>query len=158
MSPALKRLGTHELKFVAEASRNGDGVVLATGVFDIIHRDHVDMLETAALWGRLWVGLNSDRAVRELKGPGRPVYCEDDRAYVMAAFQCVDRVFIIDDVVVADAIHQVSPQIWVKGGGYTFKTLNQLEVAAAREAGTEIKILPMLEGYSTTKTLEKLKC
>lgn len=133
--------------------------VLCTGVFDILHRGHVEMLEHAKTYGgALIVGVNSDKAVRALKGPARPVNNENDRCFMLTSLRCVDTAFVIDDVTVEKAILELKPDVWCKGGDYTLQTLNKDEVAAARAVGAEIVLIPMTNGYSTTKTLEKLKC
>ncbi len=135
-------------------------ILLATGCYDILHRGHVELLEGARLafpGHMVWVGLNSDRAVSQLKGNGRPINCYEARAVVMAGLQCVDQVFEIDDVRVAEALRLVRPRVWVKGGDYTLEALDQGEVAAAKEAGTIIHLVPTIAGYSTTRIVSKLQ-
>lgn len=134
-------------------------IMLASGCFDILHRGHVEMLE--GVHQRypmllLWVGLNSDRAVRRLKGPERPIHDFESRATVVAALECVDSVFEIDDVRVAEAIRLVRPLVWVKGGDYTMETLDKEEVKAANEAQSDIILIPTIGNYSTTNILKKL--
>lgn len=131
-------------------------IVLATGCFDIIHVGHVQLLEKAATYGELHVGLNSDVAVRKLKGPTRPIHPYESRACVVAALESVTSVFEIDDVRVAGAIRWLKPAFWIKGGDYTLETLDQDEVTAAREVGAEIVLVPTIGGYSTSKILERL--
>lgn len=131
-------------------------LVLATGCFDILHAGHVQLLERAAEYGELHVGLNSDRSVRVLKGEHRPINPFLARATVIAALACVTKVFQIDDVRVSGAIRLLAPTYWVKGGDYTLATLDGSEVDAARETGTEIILLPTIGDYSTTKILERL--
>lgn len=136
-----------------------DRIILATGCFDVLHPGHVKLLEAALAsrpGGLLWVGLNSDLAVRNLKGYARPINAYRDRAIVIAALACVDRVFEIDDVRVAAAIELVSPLAWVKGGDYTIRTLDKSEVEAANHVGAGIIILPTVGDYSTTKILSKI--
>lgn len=130
--------------------------VLATGCFDILHVGHVTLLENASDYGDLYVGLNSDRAVRELKGEGRPVNPFVARAAVVAALACVTKVFEIDDVRVATTIRTLSPDFWFKGGDYTLETLDKDEVAAAKEVGCRIVLVPTIGDYSTTKMLERM--
>lgn len=134
-----------------------EGRILTTGCFDIIHAGHARLLEDAASLGPLWVGVNSDAAVRGLKGPGRPINTAYDRAYVIAAFMFVERVFIIDSTIVDKAIKVIRPAAWIKGGDYALDTLNKTEVAAARFVGADIMILPTVGGHSTTRILEKAK-
>lgn len=134
-------------------------IILATGCFDILHRGHVEMLERAKDTNEeaeLWVGLNSDEAVRKLKGPDRPIHDFYSRAIVVAALECVSRVFEIDDVRVGNAIVLIRPDVWVKGGDYTLDTLDKGEVYAANLCGTKIVLLPTIGNYSTTRILSKL--
>lgn len=130
--------------------------VLATGCFDVLHRGHIELLRKAASLGhQLWVGINSDQAVRQLKGPTRPINREEDRAFLVENLDVVDHVFIIDSTTVTEAIRKVKPHVWVKGGDYTIQTLNKEEVEAAKEVGAEIVIVPTIGQYSTTKTLRQ---
>lgn len=134
-------------------------IILATGCFDIIHMGHVklfDMVNERYRGMCLWVGLNSDRAVKELKGDDRPIHDFQSRATVIAAIEVVDRVFEIDDVRVAEAIRLVRPAVWVKGGDYTMETLDKSEVAAANECQADICLFPTVGKYSTTNILRKL--
>lgn len=131
------------------------GIVLATGCFDILHRGHVELLMYAS--GKapyLWVGINSDGAVRCLKGSARPINTAEDRAFMLAQLFYVDTVFIIDSIRVDQAIRYLKPAAWVKGGGYTMDTLDKDEVAAANEVGADIVIVPTIGNYSTTKMLQ----
>jgi bifunctional ADP-heptose synthase (sugar kinase/adenylyltransferase) len=105
----------------------------------------------------LWVGINSDAAVRTIKGPERPVHDFLSRAIVIAGLQCVDRVFEIDAVRVDEAIRLVRPLCWSKGGDYTLETLDKDEVSAAREVGTDIILVPTIGSYSTSAILKRLQ-
>lgn len=151
---------TSDLESELERTRLYDApVLLATGCFDILHRGHVELLEGARMSfpaHEIWVGLNSDNAVRVLKGETRPIHEFESRATVMAALQCVDVVFQIYDVRVAETIKLIKPRVWLKGGDYTLETLDQGERAAAEEVGTIIHFVPLLPGYSTTAILRKL--
>jgi rfaE bifunctional protein nucleotidyltransferase chain/domain len=95
--------------------------------------------------------------VRALKGPTRPINAEQDRAEVLAALACVDFVTIFPDERVTDLVREIRPHIYAKGGDYTVESLNPGELAALREVGTEIKILPLVPGKSTTAIIEKWK-
>ena len=130
-------------------------IVLVTGCFDVIHRGHIDLLKFAACYGTVVVGLNSDKAVRSLKGKTRPVNCYQDRAAVIEAIRAVSCVFEIDDIRVADAISKIRPDVWVKGGDYSMETLDDTEKAACRN-GTKIVLFPSTPGLSTTRTLKCL--
>lgn len=134
-------------------------IVLATGCFDILHRGHVELLEGARFQfpgHAVWVGLNSDAAVRELKGDGRPVHDYESRAIVMAGLQAVDHVFEIPSVRVTGALTMIRPRVWVKGGDYTLETLDASEREAAQACKTIIHIVPTIAGYSTSKILSRL--
>lgn len=129
---------------------------MASGCFDCLHPGHVDYLEQASYLGRLIVGINHDDSVRALKGPMRPINPHEDRARLIAALECVDAVFVFDDPDVSDLIRILKPNIWCKSAPYTLDTLNPKEVAAAKEVGTEIRIIEATPGYSSTKIIEAI--
>ena len=131
-------------------------IVLVTGVFDVITRAHVELLRFAGQHGIVIVGLNSDLAVRQLKGDSRPVNTYFDRAAVMSAFRVVQCVFEIQDINVAETITWIAPRFWIKGGDYSLDTLNPLELHAAHNAKTKVVLFPFVPGLSTTKTLNAL--
>jgi D-glycero-beta-D-manno-heptose 1-phosphate adenylyltransferase len=103
------------------------------------------------------VGLNGDRSVRELKGNGRPINNERDRAEVLAALECVDLVTIFPQMRATQFISVSNPAIYVKGGDYTSDTLNAKERAVLKKIGAEIRILPFEKGYSTSLLLERMR-
>ena len=132
-------------------------LVVTNGCFDILHLGHVTYLETARNLGDvLLIGVNSDAAVRGLKGAGRPVNSETDRASVLAALQSVDGVCIFTDTSATKFLALAQPDIYVKGGDYTLETLNQDERRAVEEADGKIVLVPFLPGKSTTSLLEKI--
>ena len=132
-------------------------VIVTNGCFDILHLGHVTYLEAARQQGDLLlVGINSDSAVRELKGHDRPVNSESDRAAIVAALACVDAVCIFDQRSALEFLTAAQPDIWVKGGDYTIDTVNQDERRAVEKAGGKVVILPLVPGKSTTILLEKL--
>jgi rfaE bifunctional protein nucleotidyltransferase chain/domain len=135
----------------------GKKLVVTNGCFDILHLGHVSYLETARSFGdALLVGVNSDAATRQLKGTGRPVNTETDRAAVLAALQSVDGVCIFTDVTATKFLAAAQPDIYVKGGDYTLETLNQDERRAVESAGGKIILVPFVPGKSTTALLEKI--
>lgn len=137
------------------AARDGR-LVFTNGCFDLLHVGHVRYLEAArALGDALLVAVNGDASVRALKGPGRPINSEDDRAEVLAALGFVDFVTIFGAERVTDLVRIIRPQIYAKGGDYTIDSLHPEEVAALREAGSEIRILPLVPGKSTTGIIER---
>jgi rfaE bifunctional protein nucleotidyltransferase chain/domain len=142
-----------------EARSMGMKVVFTNGCFDILHRGHLHCLEVASRLGSLLiVGVNSDRSVRELKGPDRPVNTLEDRMYLLAAWRCVDVVFPFDSRTCHEEICRIHPDIYVKGGDY--KDSNQLdpaELEALKHVGASIHFAPLCKGYSTTSILNSLK-
>jgi rfaE bifunctional protein nucleotidyltransferase chain/domain len=139
-----------------EMAAGGRRLVFTNGCFDLLHVGHVRYLQAArALGDALVVGLNSDASVRALKGDGRPVNTEADRAEVLAALECVDFVTIFGGERVTGLIGQIRPQVYAKGGDYTIETLDRGEVEALRAVGSEIRILALVEGRSTTATLQR---
>lgn len=136
---------------------NGKKLVVTNGCFDILHLGHVTYLENARNFGdSLLIGVNSDAAVGGLKGPGRPVNSETDRASVLAALQSVDGVCIFADTAATKFLAAAQPDIYVKGGDYTLETLNQDERRAVESAGGKIALVPFVPGKSTTGLLEKI--
>lgn len=136
----------------------GRKLVFTNGCFDLLHVGHVRYLQQArALGDALVIGLNSDRSVRELKGEGRPVNTQDDRAEVLAALGCVDYVVIFEGKRATDLIRTVRPHIYTKGGDYTPDSLDAEERAGLAEAGARIEILPLVPGRSTTAVLARLR-
>lgn len=136
----------------------GKRLVFTNGCFDLLHVGHIRYLQQArALGDALLVALNSDASVRALKGPQRPLNCEEDRAEVLAALECVDFVTIFPGERVTPVIEAVRPHIYAKGGDYTVDSLNREEYHALCAAGTQIEILPLIPGRSTTALINKWK-
>lgn len=132
-------------------------VVFTNGVFDLLHPGHVDVLLGARAEGaHLIVGVNSDASVRRLnKGPERPVRTEDDRAYVLAALECVDCVVIFDEDTPAELVAALHPDVLVKGGDYRPEDVAGGDTVRAR--GGRVVIIPLTAGHSTTATIAKLR-
>ncbi|HKW31204.1 MAG TPA: D-glycero-beta-D-manno-heptose 1-phosphate adenylyltransferase [Verrucomicrobiae bacterium] len=132
-------------------------LVVTNGCFDILHLGHVTYLETARdLGDALLVGVNGDESARQLKGEGRPVNSEADRAAVLAALASVDGVCIFAETTAVKFLAAAQPDIYVKGGDYTPDTLNQDERRAVESGGGKIVIIPFVPGKSTTALLEKI--
>lgn len=141
----------------ARVRASGRTLVVTNGCFDILHLGHVTYLESARnQGGALLVGVNSDASVRELKGPGRPVNSETERAAVVAALECVDSVCIFAEKTAMRFLETAQPDIYVKGGDYTLDTVNQEERRLIEQAGGKIVILPVVPGKSTTALLQKI--
>ena len=135
----------------------GKKLVVTNGCFDLLHPGHVTYLENARNQGdALLVGVNSDTSVGQLKGPGRPVNSEADRATVLAALESVGAVCIFTDKTATRFLATAQPDIYIKGGDYTLATLNQDERRAVEQAGGKIVIVPIVPGKSTTSLLKKI--
>ncbi|MFE1397313.1 D-glycero-beta-D-manno-heptose 1-phosphate adenylyltransferase [Nocardiopsis dassonvillei] len=141
--------------------RAGEGgraerVVATGGCFDVLHAGHVDLLRRArALGDRLVVLLNSDASVRALKGSGRPVVAEQDRARVLGALDCVDEVVVFDEDTPVRALEELRPDVWVKGGDYEVEDLPETPVV--RRAGGEVVTVPLVPGHSTTGLFTRIR-
>jgi rfaE bifunctional protein nucleotidyltransferase chain/domain len=136
----------------------GKTLVFTNGCFDILHVGHVRYLAAARQLGDiLVVGLNSDDSVRELKGQGRPLNLEEDRAEILAALEAVNHVVIFGEKRATQLILELAPHIYAKGGDYTPDTLEPEEVAVLRQIGSKIEILPWVDGHSTTKMFETIR-
>jgi formyltetrahydrofolate-dependent phosphoribosylglycinamide formyltransferase len=139
-----------------EMGRQGRRLVLTNGCFDLLHVGHVRYLQEArALGDALLVAVNGDASVRALKGAGRPVNGELDRAEVLAGLACVDYVTIFEETRVSALIAEVRPQLYAKGGDYTLETLDPGERGALEAAGAGIRLLQLVPGRSTTATLAR---
>jgi rfaE bifunctional protein nucleotidyltransferase chain/domain len=141
--------------------RTGGKLVLTNGVFDLLHAGHVAYLAQARSLagpnGKLFVALNSDRSVRELKGPSRPVVGEKERAYVLSQLRSVDGVVIFRRKRLDREIRALRPEIYCKAGDYTLETLDATERAALEEVGAKIRFLPFVRGFSTTDLISRIR-
>jgi rfaE bifunctional protein nucleotidyltransferase chain/domain len=134
----------------------GARVVFTNGCFDLLHRGHVRYLAEAAELGELLVvGLNSDHSVRGLKGAGRPLMPEDERAEVLAALGCVDYVTLFDTPTAAGLIEVLRPEVYVKGGDYADQP--PPEAKLARELGGEFRVLELVPGSSTSDLVRRIR-
>lgn len=152
-----KILSTDEMLKERERLRvAGARLVFTNGVFDLLHVGHVRYLAQArSLGDALVVAINSDRSVRELKGPERPVFEESERAEILAALRNVDYVVIFDDISPRSVIRRLLPDVLVKGGDYQVKEIHGREEVEA--AGGKVISLPFVPGASTTTLLERMK-
>lgn len=134
----------------------GKQLVFTNGVFDLLHVGHVRYLAHARELGdALVVAINSDRSVRELKGPDRPVFDENERAEILAALRHVDYVVVFDDISPRVLISRLLPDVLVKGGDYQIDEIHGREEVEA--AGGKVIPLPFVPGASTTSLLERMK-
>lgn len=158
MSFTDKILSANALKSWRENLRQaGKTLVVTNGCFDLLHLGHVTYLDAARQLGDvLLIGLNGDDGVRQLKGEGRPINNEQDRAAVLSALEMVRAVCIFPEKTASRFLADVSPDIYVKGGDYTLETINQEERRIVESAGGKIIILPIVPGRSTTSLVEKI--
>ena len=154
-----KIVNPDRLAAIADSLREqGRKLVLTNGCFDLLHVGHVRYLQAArALGDALAVAINGDDSVRVLKGAGRPLNTESDRAEIVAALECVDYAVLFPEVRVTRLIEKVRPSIYVKGGDYTPASLHPEEHAALEKIGAEIRILPFEPGHSTSGLIERMK-
>jgi len=136
-------------QLVNELKRDGKRVVFTNGCFDLLHLGHAKCLEAARKHGDvLVVAVNSDRSVRELKGPGRPIFPAEERAEILAALAAVDYVTIFDNPSVLPVVSRMLPSVLVKGGNYTREQI--VGYAEVEAAGGKVVSIPVVEGFSTT--------
>ena len=140
------------ISICTELKARGKRVVFTNGCFDLLHAGHVKYLETAKSFGDvLIIGLNSDRSVTALKGEGRPINAQMDRAYILAALEVVDYVVIFDEDTPYKLIKAIKPHTLVKGGDYEDKEVIGQDIA------DELKLVEFLDGKSSTQTIEKIQ-
>lgn len=140
----------------AAATVMGQRFVFTNGCFDIIHPGHVELLRKAKSLGRfLCVGLNSDRSVHAIKGPGRPIQSEGARAAVVAALAAVDYVVLFDEDTPLHLIEELKPDVLVKGGDYRPEEVVGRDAVEA--SGGEVHIVPLLPGHSSSHITERIR-
>jgi len=155
---SLEKLKTAEELALIRDSMEAQGrrLVFTNGCFDLLHVGHVRYLREARdLGDALVVAVNGDASVRALKGPARPINSEQDRAEVLAALESVTYVTIFPDIRVTELVGAIRPQLYAKGGDYTVESLNAEERAALEAAGSQICILALVPGKSTSAIIEK---
>ena len=134
----------------------GKKIAFTNGVFDILHEGHIASLSEAASYGdMLIVAVNSDASVKRLKGESRPVNNQNSRALLLASLLMTDAIIIFEEDTPLNVITALMPDVMVKGGDYTVD-----QIAGAKEVlanGGEVKIVPILEGFSTTGIIERMK-
>ncbi len=135
-----------------ELKARGKKIIFTNGCFDILHAGHVRYLETAKSYGDVLIlGLNSDRSVTALKGEGRPINIQMDRAYILAALEAVDYVVVFDEDTPYGLIKAAKPHVLVKGGDYEGKEVIGQDIV------DELKLVQFVDGKSTTRTIEKIQ-
>ena len=151
-----RRVLDREAAVAAHGPDRDHRLVFTNGCFDLLHRGHAAYLAAAAQEGdRLLVGLNSDRSVRRLKGPGRPVLPERDRAYLLASLRSVDAVTVFEEDTPERLIEALRPDVLVKGADYASEEV--VGRAAVEESGGHVVLLPLEEGRSTSELLRRIR-
>jgi D-beta-D-heptose 7-phosphate kinase/D-beta-D-heptose 1-phosphate adenosyltransferase len=140
--------------FAENLRHQGKRVVFTNGVFDLLHPGHTRYLAAARAEGdALIIGVNSDRSVRAIKGPTRPITPEHERAEILSALNCVDAAIIFDEDTPADIIRAIQPDVLVKGADWALDAIIGRDTVEAR-GGTVVR-MPIEQGWSTTQIVEK---
>lgn len=152
-----KRVTSDELSAIRrEAHANGQTIVFTNGCFDLLHAGHVQLLQQARQLGDLLiVAINTDRSIRHLKGMGRPIVGEDDRAFVLSALACVDYVILFDTDTPIPLLHLLKPDVLVKGGQYRHDQVVGWEIVEAY--GGRVETIQMRDGLSTTEMVRRIR-
>lgn len=141
-----------------DLGRHRHRVGVTNGCFDLLHRGHAEYLCRARQrTDALLVAVNSDASVRQVKGPGRPVVGEADRAYMVASLECVDAVVLFETPKPIPLFRAVVPDIYVKGGDYDESTIDREEHGVLKELGCEFVFVSFVPGFSTTQTIAQVK-
>ena len=158
MKLEAKIIGGAELTQASDRLRTeSKRLVFTDGCFDLLHVSHVRYLQAARELGdALAVGINGDASVRALKGEGRPLNRQGDRAAVIAALESVDYVVVFPEVRATALLELIRPAIYAKGGDYTADSLNPEERRVLEAIGAEICIIPFESGYSTTSLIDRM--
>lgn len=135
---------------------SGKTVVTTNGCFDILHVGHVRYLEKTKTFGDfLIVLLNSNKSVKSIKGPSRPVNSELDRAEILSALRCVDYVVLFDEDSPKNLLDEMKPDVYTKGADYTMETLPEADIM--KKNGTRVEFIEFVDGKSTTNIINKMK-
>lgn len=144
------------VELVKNLHAQGKTVVTTNGCFDILHVGHVRYLQkTKSFADVLIVLLNSDKSVKSIKGPTRPINCEDDRAEILCALSVVDYVVLFDEDSPRNLLDEIKPDVYTKGADYTMGTLPEADIM--RKNGTRVEFISFVEGKSTTNVIKKMK-
>ena len=130
-------------------------LVFTNGCFDILHRGHVDsLIKSAAFGDKLIVGLNSDASVKLLKGPDRPIFDQQSRAYLLASLQMVDAVILFDEETPYELIGKIQPDVLVKGSEYKIEEIAGYDIVLAK--GGTVERIELTPGFSTSEIIRKI--
>lgn len=162
--PASLQLHNPKLHSLEEAvlirkrmRERGQSFVLTNGCFDLLHPGHLSYLREAKSKGdALWIALNGEQSVRELKGPTRPIMSDQERAYMLANLEVIDGIVLFHTPRLNNEILALEPDVYVKAGDYTLESLNPQERAALEAVGAKIEFIPFLKGYSSTNLINKI--
>ena len=146
-----------ELKVQVDSwKKSGEKIVFTNGCFDLVHRGHIEVLaRTADLGTKFIIGLNSDSSIKELKGESRPIVDENSRAILLAALSFVDAIILFSEDTPINLISTLVPDVLAKGGDYEIETIVGHKVV--QENGGEVKLVPFVDGFSSTNIIEKIK-
>jgi len=143
------------VNIVREGQKNGKTFVATNGCFDILHVGHVRYLQkTKSLADCSIVMLNSDKSVKILKGEGRPINNENDRAEILTSLNCVDYVVLFEEKSPADLLEKIRPDIYTKGADYTLETLPERDII--QRCGIKVEFIEFVQGKSTTNIINKI--
>lgn len=154
---SAKLKNVHELRSVIAASQSGGKtVVLTNGCFDLLHPGHVHVLRQAKACGDiLIVAVNSDRSVKQIKGPNRPVLPETDRVELIGALEMVDFVTLFDEPDPYKVIAELNPDVLAKGGDWKAERIIGADIV--KQNGGKVVVIPYLKGFSTTEIIERIR-
>ncbi|MBQ8482660.1 D-glycero-beta-D-manno-heptose 1-phosphate adenylyltransferase [bacterium] len=155
MGQVLNR--TNIADFVDKLRKSGKTTVATNGCFDILHVGHVRYLQkTKSFADYSIVLLNSDKSVRSIKGPSRPINNENDRAEILCALSCVDYVVLFDEDSPRDLLDEIKPDVYTKGADYTMETLPEADIM--KKNGIRVEFIEFVDGKSTTKLINRINC
>ena len=154
MGQVLRRENIAE--FVRNLQKSGKTVAATNGCFDILHVGHVRYLQKSKSFADyLLVLLNSDKSVKLIKGEGRPINNENDRAEILSALSCVDYVVLFDEDSPRNLLDEIKPDVYTKGADYNMQTLPEADIM--KKNNTKVEFIEFVEGKSTTNTINKIK-
>ena len=153
MGQVIKREEIVEL--IRQIHSQGKTVVATNGCFDILHVGHVRYLQKTKSFAEVSIVLlNSDKSVRSIKGPARPINNENDRVEILCALSCVDYVVLFDEDSPRNLLDEMKPDVYTKGADYTMETLPEADIM--RKNGTRVEFISFVEGKSTTGIIDKM--
>ncbi len=149
-------LELNEVKQIASLAKSvGKKIVFTNGCFDLIHGGHIEFLQQAKKKGDLLIlGLNSDESVRAIKGEGRPIKSQEERANILSALQDVDYITVFNETTPESLIREIRPDILVKGDDYKLEDVVGREIVEGY--GAKVELIPIVKGLSTTQTVDKI--